>query len=459
MDALPSEDGTILRARFAQARERLAGLVRELRAVEDELAALATEGRQHGLLNDACLALEELRAIGGADLFWGDPAAATAGEQRIREARGRVEAFQKRLGEIEDAREGLLEAVGRAEEDAELLAYDVFQLEQEEERRRLEWVVEREIDVLPARATVMPWARGGEDDERFRRALSAALLASLLLGVLIPWVQLPLPEPWEPIEVPERFARLIREERGLPPPPVREQPSPEERPPEPTEERPRVAEQPTPSAHPQPAAKPNAASKGILAFREKFSGLADARSTPGLGSQARITRAGEAASGSAQRSMVATLAAGSSGGINLAALSRGVGGGGGGGGGIAGIQVARATSTIGGAGTSDRPRSDGPALSRTDEEIQIVFDRHKSALYRLYNRELRRDPTLKGQMILRLRIEPDGSVSLCEVHGTDMQAPQLSAQVVERVRSFDFGAKEGIAAVTILYPIDFLPAT
>ena len=87
-----------------------------------------------------------------------------------------------------------------------------------------------------------------------------------------------------------------------------------------------------------------------------------------------------------------------------------------------------------------------------------MFDRHKAELYRLYNRELRRDPTLRGQMILRLRIEPDGSVSLCELKGSDMQAPQLAAQVVERVRGFDFGAKEDIGPVSILYPIDFLPA-
>jgi hypothetical protein len=101
----------------------------------------------------------------------------------------------------------------------------------------------------------------------------------------------------------------------------------------------------------------------------------------------------------------------------------------------------------------------GPPLGRTDEEIQIVFDRHKAALYRLYNRELRRDPTLKGQMVLRIRIEPDGSVTLCELQSTDMNAQQLVAQVLERVRTFDFGAKEGIPAITILYPIDFLPAT
>ncbi len=60
-------------------------------------------------------------------------------------------------------------------------------------------------------------------------------------------------------------------------------------------------------------------------------------------------------------------------------------------------------------------------------------------------------------MVLRLRIEPDGSVSMCELQSTDMAAPDLSAQVLGRVRTFDFGAKE-VPPVTIVYPIDFLPA-
>jgi hypothetical protein len=157
--------------------------------------------------------------------------------------------------------------------------------------------------------------------------------------------------------------------------------------------------------------------------------------------------------------MVTTQAPGSSGGINLAALSRG--GGGGGGGSLAGVQVTRATSSIGGGGAG-RPTAGGGGggaiASRTDEEIQIVFDRHKAALYRLYNRELRRDPTLRGQMVLRIRIEPDGRVSLCELQSTDMNAPELSAQVLERVGTFNFGAKD-VPPVNILYPIDFLPAT
>ena len=94
---------------------------------------------------------------------------------------------------------------------------------------------------------------------------------------------------------------------------------------------------------------------------------------------------------------------------------------------------------------------------RTDEEIQIVFDRYKAALYRLYNRELRKDPTLRGQMVLRLTIQPDGSVSMCVLQASDMNAPDLSAQVVDRVRTINFGAKD-VDAITIVYPIDFLPA-
>jgi hypothetical protein len=126
------------------------------------------------------------------------------------------------------------------------------------------------------------------------------------------------------------------------------------------------------------------------------------------------------------------------------------------------VQVGRATSAIAsiGDGGGGRPlaKGGGPGLSRTDEEIQIVFDRYKAAFYRLYNRELRKDPTLQGQMVLRLTIEPDGSVSMCKLQSTDMNAPDLAAQVVNRVLTINFGAKEGVQAMTIVYPIDFLPA-
>jgi len=107
---------------------------------------------------------------------------------------------------------------------------------------------------------------------------------------------------------------------------------------------------------------------------------------------------------------------------------------------------------------SSRPLSDGVAPGRTDEEIQIVFDRYKAALYRIYNRELRKDPTLRGKMLLRISIETSGAVSMCKVESTDLASPELVAKIVERIKRFSFGRKEGVPKMTILYPIDFLPA-
>jgi len=457
MDEMVPQDEQALLAQLGAARERLDGLAGDLRSVDTELEGLSKERQQYRLLGEACTALEALSVAGAGGLFWGEADAAD-GEAHLRQVQHRVEIFDARVGEIEGRRQQISQQIRREQENTEFIEDDLYELRLEEEKRKLEWVIERDGD-LPARASVMAWTRGGEEDERFRRSLGATLLAALLIGVLLPLIDLPLPEPGEPIDVPERLARLIEQQRPLPPAPppaVQEptQPKPEE--PEPVEHT--VAESEPTASKPHESPKPSTQSKGILAFREKFSGLAATQAATRLGSNARIRSSGEAASGRPQRSMVATQAPGSSGGINLASLSRDVGGGGGDS--IEGVQVTRATSSIGsGNGTADRPRSGGPGLGRTDEEIQIVFDRHKAALYRLYNRELRRDPTLKGQMVLRVRIEPDGSVSLSELHSTDMDAPQLAARVVDRVRTFDFGAKEGISTVTILYPIDFLPAT
>jgi hypothetical protein len=452
MDALADHDEQALRRQLRQARESLDALEDELRAVDAKLADLSTERQRHALLAEACGALEKLSELDGAGLFWGERSGHAAGDAHVQAVRGRIDAFQRHLAEIESRRQAVVERIGSQQEDTEVLEADVFQAQEQEERRKLEWVIEREIDAFPAHAAVMPWSRGGEDDERFHKSFAASILFSVLLGLVLPQIDLPLPEPWEVIEVPERLVRLIREERPPPPPPVPQQVTPKE--PEPKE---LLAEAETPTTAPQETPKPAAESKGILAFREKFSGLADSPEAARLGARARISHSGDAPSGLPQRSMVTTQAAGSSGGIKLAALSRDLGGGGRGR--IEGVEVGRATSSIGAVSGSDRPRSGGPSLSRTDEEIQIVFDRHKAALYRLYNRELRRDPTLKGQMVLRITIEPDGSVSLCELQSTDMAAPQLSAQVVGRVRTFDFGAKSDIPAITIVYPIDFLPAT
>jgi hypothetical protein len=463
LDAESGQGQQALLAQLAQAKERLDHLVADLREVDRELEDLSTERRQHELLGAACGVLEELSQLGGAALFWGDRSAATGGEEQLQRARGRVAGFQKRLGEIEERRQVVFEEVMRQQDDTDWIQGDVYEAEEEARQRAEEWTVEREISALPLRDVIMPWARGGEDDERFRKSVGTALAISLLLAIVIPQIELPVFEPDPELALPDRVVRLMAEKRPLPPPPPREEtplvPDTKKIAEEsvPAASKPKVG--PSKGAGEGPAEGPG---KGLLAFKEQLAGIKVNQQLARLGADARLSNAG-AASGPVERSMIATLGAGSSGGINLAELSRGVnaGGSGGGAGAMEAVQIARATSTLpgggGGRGVGAKGVGNGAIAGRTDEEIQIVFDRHKAELYRLYNRELRRDPTLRGQMILRLKIEPDGSVSFCELKGTDMNAPQLAAQVVERVHGFDFGAKD-VGAVTILYPIDFLPA-
>src|SRR6266850_1408975 len=212
---------------------------------------------------------------------------------------------------------------------------------------------------------------------------------------------------------------------------------------------------PGPELGPPVEAKPKVGNAGILALKDKIASLAQDTVVVPLGADARHIAADEVGRPSA-RSLLASNTPGSSGGINLASLSRSVGGGGGGGG--IGGGTGRVVSTIAPITGADRPKArGGPGPARTDEEIQIVFDRYKASFYRLYNRELRNNPALKGQMVLRLTIEPDGSVSMCVLQSTDMDASDLATQVVSRVRTINFGAKD-VPAVTIVYPIDFLPA-
>jgi outer membrane biosynthesis protein TonB len=465
----PGQEEQILRDQVERSEKILDGLGRDLHAIDAELSDFAQKHHHYDLLSQACRSLEELENLGAADLFWGGPADSDARKDQLRHARQKVDQYEAEKANIEARRQSIVDEIGARNEELDALHYELIDAIEQEERRKDEWIVEREIGELPSRALVMPWTRGCDEDRRFRQSLAASILTGLAVGWLVSVVDLPIPERADLIEVPERVAKLVREELPPPPPKTVEEPLvAEEEPPEPqpveetppeeiTEpvEKPLVAETPQPQPK-KPASKEQVKSKGILAFRDSFAARAQNKMTARLGSQAKLGNAGDKAVGRPERSMVTTTAPGSSGGINLASISRDVGGGGQG---IGEVQLSRVASSIGGGGDGpDRPVSGGAFAGRTDEEIQIVFDRYKAALYRLYNRELRKDPTLRGQLVLRLTIEPDGSVSLCQLQSSDMGAPMLAEQIVDRVRTFDFGAKDGIVAMTIIYPIDFLPA-
>jgi len=206
---------------LSNAREKLDALDRDLLGFDDALEALSAERHQYGLLQQVCSGLDELRELGAAGLFWGDRAVDGGAEEHLRLVQTRVDAFDRRVAEVEDRRNAVLQEIARARDDADFIEDDLLEAQRKEEERKLEWIVEREVDEFPIRPSVMPWARGGEEDRRFRKALLAALLLSVFFGVIFPLIDLPLPDAWKADEIPERLTRLIREEKPLPPPPVR----------------------------------------------------------------------------------------------------------------------------------------------------------------------------------------------------------------------------------------------
>jgi len=81
----------------------------------------------------------------------------------------------------------------------------------------------------------------------------------------------------------------------------------------------------------------------------------------------------------------------------------------------------------------------------------------KSKLYSLYNRARRKNPDLEGKIILEITIAASGKVTKVHIVSSELDDKNLEASIVKRIRAFNFGAQK-VEAVTVTYPIDFLPS-
>jgi hypothetical protein len=96
-------------------------------------------------------------------------------------------------------------------------------------------------------------------------------------------------------------------------------------------------------------------------------------------------------------------------------------------------------------------------VSRSREELRRTMDANKSAVFSIYNRELRRNPSLRGTVTPELVIEESGSVSSCQVVESSLDKPTLEAKICARLQLVNFGEKDGAGRSTIRYPIELLP--
>lgn len=294
----------------------------------------------------------------------------------------------------------------------------------------------------------LPWSPTEEVEQRFRKVVRNAFIVFAIFAILIPFLPVPERATTKAPAIPDRIVKLVLEKKVVPPPPP--PPKIEEKKPEPEKK----VEQPKPPP-PKPDARERAQNAGLLKLQDQLADLRDnavldkAAMTKNLTGKVGETTASE-------RSLITSKVGNSSGGINTASLSRGYGGGAGSLTGHATTQVSSATLAAQGTNKVERGAGSGKA-SRSEEEIALIFDRNKGAIYALYTRALRDKPDLQGKLVLELTIASDGSVTRCEVVSSELNDPELERKLVARIKLFQFEAKD-VGTITVTKPIDFFPA-
>jgi protein TonB len=295
----------------------------------------------------------------------------------------------------------------------------------------------------------LPWSPTEEVEARFRRVTQIAFAVFVVLAVLIPMIPVPEKTFQKAPAIPDRIVKLVVKAPPPPPPPP---PKIEEKKPEPEKIKP--VEQPKPEPKPKPTAREKA-QKSMANVMDQLAALRDSSVIDKAAQTKNLTgKVGEQTR--SERSLLTSKAGGSSGGINTAALSRGYGGGAGSLSGHTTTQVSSAVLDGQAANKVQRGSGNGKA-SRSEEEIALVFDRNKGAIYALYTRALRDNPDLQGKVVLELTIAADGSVQRCAIVSSELKDPELERKLVARVKSFRFDAKD-VGTITVTKPIDFFPA-
>jgi protein TonB len=294
----------------------------------------------------------------------------------------------------------------------------------------------------------LPWSPTEEVERRFRKVVRNAFIVFAIFAVLIPLLPVQEKARVKAPDIPDRIVKLVIEKKAPPPPPP-PPPKVEERKPEPVKK----LEEPKPQP-PKPDARERA-QKSMVKLQDQLAELRDMSLLDKAAETKNLTgKVGETTR--SERSLITSKVGASSGGINTASLSRGYGGGAGS---LNGHTTTQVTSAVL-AGQADdkvqRGAGNGKA-SRSEEEIALVFDRNKGAIYALYTRALRDKPELQGKVVLELTISPDGEVTKCSIVSSELNDPDLERKLVARVKSFRFDARD-VGTITVTKPIDFFPA-
>ena len=213
MTSLLEQELAPLNVRIEQIREKREMLKEQLAAVAAELEKFSAARQRFDALQDVCDALDKLAELKAGELFWKGIAGGANSAEHLARIRSRVERFEEKIVQIDEKQTALRTQIDRRNQELAYLHEEVQEAYEREERRREEFVIEREISPVPYRAMIMPWTKQTESERRFLRSVLVAMLICIIFGFLIPQVNVPLPEyTAAEVEIPERLAMLVKKE-------------------------------------------------------------------------------------------------------------------------------------------------------------------------------------------------------------------------------------------------------
>jgi hypothetical protein len=200
-------------------------------------------------------------------------------------------------------------------------------------------------------------------------------------------------------------------------------------------------------------AKTKAKQSGLLAFQEDLASMRDNASLNNLADTDTIKGAG--ASNQTQRKFVGKKVAGNSGGVNTNNLTTNIG--------SKGELKGRKTTEyvapnegLASLAAKQVVTEDTVLGSREIESIRKVLDANKGAIYAIYRKALRSDPSLQGKLTVNLQINPNGSVSKVILVFSELASPDVEKKLLNRIRLINFGDQQ-VTLTQLDYSFNFLP--
>ncbi len=305
----------------------------------------------------------------------------------------------------------------------------------------------------------LPWVESTED-RNFRRLTIALLIIFIVAGLVLNSLTLPELTQKRLVDVSPRLARLILEKQKLkPPPPKIVKPKAEEKKDQAEKPKPKKKDKPKEVKKEKPKqknAREVAQQSGLIALSDELADLRESFDLDNMNELPQQTSGKQAIEIAAASDVLSSQANRSSGGITTNTLTREIK--------TSELATRKTTSISSSIKTTSTAKATGtgssrsaPTGTRSAEEIERVFQKNKGAIFTIYNRALRKNPSLAGKVVVELTIDPDGKVIKVTLLSSELGDEKLERKLVLKIRKFKF-SRADVPQVIVSYPIDFLPS-